>query len=242
MWLENFDGIFVINLPARADRRQEIDRQLQRVGLSLKHQRVVLFPAVRPDAPGGFPTIGTRGCFLSHLGVLHMAQAKGMCNILILEDDCDFSKEVAAMSPHLMAGLQQLDWSFFYGGALNSFESQPAQLGLQTVQPNSALMGAHCFALRGDVIPQLTAYLEAMLKRPPGSPQGGPMHVDGAYSWFRKDHPELTTLIAVPELAFQRSSATDIHTRRWYDRWPLVRHATASVRKCKNWLQSRESA
>lgn len=237
MWLDNFDGIFVINLPARADRRQEIDRQLQRVGLSLKHPQVVLFPAVRPDAPCGFPTIGTRGCFLSHLGVLHMAQAKGMRNILILEDDCDFSKDVVAMSPYLMAGLQKLDWSFFYGGALNSFESQPAQLGLETVQPNSGLMGAHCFALRGDVIPQLAAYLEAMLKRPPGSPQGGPMHVDGAYSWFRKDHPELITLIAVPELAFQRSSATDIHARRWYDRWPLVSYLTAVLRRFFNFLR-----
>jgi len=63
------------------------------------------------------------------------------------------------------------------------------------------------------------------------------MHVDGAYSWFRKDHPELTTLITVPELAFQRSSATDVHARRWYDRWFFVGLIVAMVRRCRNVLR-----
>lgn len=234
MWLENFDAIFMINLPARADRRREMDQQLRRLGLSLQHEKVVLFPAVRPDSPGGFPSVGARGCFMSHLGVLQMAQAKGMGNILVLEDDCDFSKNVAAMLPQLNNGLQKLDWAIVYGGALNNFASQLSAFGLQTVFPNTGLMGSHCIALRGSVVPMVAGYFEAMLRRPPGSPEGGPMHVDGAYSWFRKDHPELTTLIVVPELAFQRSSATDVHARRWYDHAPVVRNVVGVLRFLKN--------
>jgi len=170
VWLENFDVIFVINLPARADRRREMDQQLRRLGLSLQHEKVVLFPAVRPDSPGGFPSIGARGCFMSHLGVLQMAQTKGMGNILILEDDCDFSKNMAAMLPQLDDVLQKLDWAIVYGGALNNFASQPGASCLQTVLPNTGLMGSHCIALRGPVVPMVVAYFEAMLRRPPGSP------------------------------------------------------------------------
>ncbi|NIC41040.1 glycosyltransferase family 25 protein [Aquabacterium sp. A08] len=242
MWFELFDGIFVINLPARADRRREIDQQLRRVGLSLTHERVVLFPAVRPDAPGGFPSIGARGCFMSHLGAMRMAQARGMGNILILEDDCDFSKEVDELLPRLSSALQSLDWALFYGGALNRFEAQTAVPGLQSVQASSGLMGSHCIALRAKVVPVVAAYFDAMLQRPPGSEEGGPMHVDGAYSWFRKDHPELTTLMAEPELAFQRSSATDIHDKRWFDRWPVLRHASTLARRCRNWWRTKEFA
>lgn len=41
------------------------------------------------------------------------------------------------------------------------------------------------------------------------------MHVDGAYSWFRKDHPFLRTLLADPELGYQRPSRSDIFTGHW---------------------------
>ncbi len=53
-------------------------------------------------------------------------------------------------------------------------------------------------------------YLEAMLQRPKGSPDGGPMHVDGAYSWFRRAHPEVAAYVCTPSVAQQRSSRSDI--------------------------------
>ncbi len=234
MRLDYFDKIFVINLPSRADRRKEIDHQLRRLGLSLLDERVVLFPAVRPNTAGSFPSIGAHGCFMSHLGVLRMAQSHGLNNILILEDDCDFSKHAKKQTPQLVAALQQIDWALFYGGALNTFEAQPLGHDLQLVNASAGLMGSHCIAVSERVVPQLVAYFEAMLKRPAGSPEGGPMHVDGAYSWFRKEHPELISVIADPEWAFQRSSATDVHEQRWFDRILLLRKIIALLRKIKN--------
>lgn len=234
MRLDYFDKIFVINLPSRADRRKEIDHQLRRLGLSLLDERVVLFPAVRPNTAGSFPSIGAHGCFMSHLGVLRMAQSHDLNNILILEDDCDFSKHVKEQTPQLVAALQHIDWALFYGGALNMFEAQPLGHDLQLVNASAGLMGSHCIAVSGAVVPQLVAYFDAMLKRPAGSPEGGPMHVDGAYSWFRKEHPELISVIADPEWAFQRSSATDVHEQRWFDRILLVRKITGLLRKIKN--------
>lgn len=237
MRLDYFDKIFVINLPSRADRRKEIDHQLRRLGLSLLDERVVLFPAVRPNAAGAFPSIGAHGCFMSHLGVLRMAQTHGMNNILILEDDCDFSKHAKEQTPLLMAALQQFDWALFYGGALNTFEAQPLYPDLELVNASAGLMGSHCVAVAGGVVSQLITYFEAMLKRPAGSPEGGPMHVDGAYSWFRKDHPELATVIARPEWAFQRSSATDVHERRWFDRVAFLGPVFSVGRRIRNLLR-----
>ena len=60
------------------------------------------------------------------------------------------------------------------------------------------------------------------------------MHVDGAYSRFRHDHRDLETVIALPELGYQRASRTDIHALRWYDDWPFVRQGAAWIRKVKN--------
>ena len=62
------------------------------------------------------------------------------------------------------------------------------------------------------------------------------MHVDGAYNWFRRANPQFKTLLAIPELGFQRASRTDIHELRWYDRVPLFREGMASLRQVKNAL------
>lgn len=60
------------------------------------------------------------------------------------------------------------------------------------------------------MIEAMVGYLEAMLKRPNGSPEGGPMHVDGAYSWFRRAHPGVAAYVCTPSVAQQRYSRSDI--------------------------------
>ena len=60
------------------------------------------------------------------------------------------------------------------------------------------------------------------------------MHLDGAYQTFRERNPRLITLLASPSLGFQRSSRTDIHDLRWFDRTPLVSDAVEWVRGVKN--------
>jgi hypothetical protein len=79
--LDYFDRIYVINLPARTDRKREMEEQLARIGLSFAHPRVSLFAAIRPHEPGGFDTIGARGCFSSHLEVLRDAHRRGLNRI-----------------------------------------------------------------------------------------------------------------------------------------------------------------
>ncbi len=225
-----FERIYVINLAERADRRREMADQLGRIGLRLDCEPVVRFNAVRPPEAGAFPSIGSRGCFLSHLGVLRSAAADGLERILVLEDDLNFAEGFEALAGPVAARLEVDDWSFFYGGY--RLDDPLPGAPLDPVAPFEDGVGTtHFYALRGAVIGALADYLEGQLERPAGDPQGGPMHVDGAYCWFRRRHPEYRTLLAVPELGYQRLSRTDVHALRWYDRSIGVRNVVSLARR-----------
>jgi hypothetical protein len=73
-------------------------------------------------------------------------------------------------------------------------------------------------------------YLEAMQARPAGDAAGGPMHVDGAYFWFRRAHPHVRAVLATRVLGYQRPSRTDVHAPRWFDRLPGLHRAVELVR------------
>lgn len=203
-----FDRVYVINLPDRTDRRREMTAQLERIGLA-DDPLVQFFPAVRPADPGEFGSLGERGCFLSHLGALKDAVEKGYRSILILEDDVDWTPAALARNARLDA-LRDIDWGFLHGGRGHDRAAADGAISLVRLVPEQELLLGHFIGLRGAVIGQMVAYLEAMLQRPKGSPEGGPMHVDGAYSWFRRAHPAVAAYVCVPSVAQQRSSRSDI--------------------------------
>jgi hypothetical protein len=231
---EFFSEIHVINLPGRVDRRQEVEEQLVRQGSGLGTPRVHLFSAVRPTEPGPFPTIGARGCFLSHLGVLEAARQRQLESVLILEDDCNLSSDCIARLHALGTTEFAGQWELFYGGTLSEDACQPSGTGWAALAPELALMGAHFIAVRGPAISGIADYFKAMLARPSGDPAGGPMHVDGAYSWYRREHPAALSVLASPAIAYQRSSRTDVHGTRRFDALPGARHGVAAARRLKN--------
>lgn len=231
-----FDKIFIINLAAREDRRCEMAQQLKNIGLGFDSPNVELFTAVRPENAGGFPSIGARGCFMSHLGILRNARLADCQRILILEDDLDFVPDFNARITDILSDLKQQTWSIFYGGyeLLNAKENSTNII--DTIDSVDPVRTTHFLAVQGDAIAELVDYLEAMLARPAGSADGGPMHVDGAYSWFRREYPQHVTLLAQPELGYQRPSRTDIHDLNWYDRVAGVRDVVQWLRKLKRKL------
>jgi len=234
--LESFDRIYVINLRTRPDRRAEMDAQLRRVGLGLAAKNVTLFDAVRPENRGEFASIGARGCFMSHLGVLNQALRSRLSRVLILEDDADF-----APGPHcaeVQARLELEDWDIFYGGyRLDAVP--PSRLACVRLPSTQRVETTHFIAFRGqELISSLVGYMEAQLRRPAGDPQGGPMDVDGTYSWFRREHGHYTTLLAAPPIAYQRASKSDVLARLpLVDRAWGIRFMAAKWRACRNALR-----
>jgi hypothetical protein len=210
--------IRVINLASRLDRRREFGAQLARIGLGFDHPNVSIFDAIRPDSLAGFPTLGTRGCFLSQLEVLRQARNDGLSGFILCEDDLDFSADFESRAPEVLEALSAQDWDIFYGGFDAAAHGLVASDGLLRLDPT-------------------LPYLAAITQREVGDPAGGPMHVDGAYSQFRADHPEMVTLAASPTLGVQRASRTDIHQLRWFDRLPGLRDVTQIGRRLRRALR-----
>lgn len=231
------DRIYVINLESRPDRKREMQAELAQLGLGVDHPLVTFFPAVKPEDPGPFPSIGARGCFMSHLGVLRDAQARGCRRVLILEDDAALVPNVRNVLQGVLAELEEMPWTIAYlGHRINPAEfpgpssnpstqwrALPAQVGVQT---------SHAMVIHERAVPALITYLETMLTRPAGHAEGGPMHVDGAYSWFRRQHPQALTLVTPAQYVVQRASQSDIAPPSWRDKVPFV----AMLRRLKNRL------
>jgi glycosyl transferase family 25 len=233
---EYFERTYVISLAERRDRQAEMDEQLQRIGLRLGAGNVALFSAIRPADKGEFETPGARGCFLSHLAVLEDAVKRSCARVVVLEDDLNFARDFAARIDEVLRALGRAPWSLFYGG--HRIEG-PKPGGLWPVPPTTEVATSHFVAFQGAAIARAADTLRRLARRPAGHPQGGAMHVDGAYNWYRRLHPSELALAAVPELGYQRSSRTDVHRLGWADSTPLVKDTIAGLRRLRNRVISR---
>jgi GR25 family glycosyltransferase involved in LPS biosynthesis len=216
--------ILVINLEHRRDRRFAMERQLSRIGWHAK-----FFPAIRPRDAAGFPSIGARGCFLSHLAALRSARDVGVQRLVILEDDVNFAPDFTEQWELVMSGLETREWSIFYAGHAMG----PTRLGLVRISPNIGVQCTHFMVINGHAISTLIAGLEGILSRPAGHPLGGPMHLDGAYSTLRSQNYKLTTYAYFPTLGYQRSSRTDVGELKWFDRIGIFAPVVDIARKLR---------
>lgn len=227
-----FDKSYIINLPERVDRRTEMKRELQRLGISDSSDGVNFFPGIKPKDKGDFPSIGARGCFLSHLEILKEAKKSNLDNVLIMEDDLTFTKLLVEQQNSIVNELKNSDWNFAYLGHGEKLNHSQERFFYQHDKP---LMLAHFFCVNKEIIPQLVDFLEEILKRPAGHPEGGPMHVDGAYSTFRQKHTQAITLIAHTSLGYQRYSPSNIAGYKWFDKLPIFSQLATAARRARNW-------
>ncbi len=229
-----FEGVYAVNLPERKDRYQLIVKELESAGMPLTPHKVEIFPAIRPDEAGGFSSIGARGCFSSHLAILKQAKQQGLSNILIVEDDLKISEKFRIDEAVIVEQLCQQDWDFAYFGHVEEVgEKSPVAL----VPFSEGVMTTHFYAVNAKIFDRLLEFLEALQQRPPGHPDGGPMHLDGAYSTFRARNPDVVTLIASPSLGWQKSSRSDIYPNSWFDFVPGIRQLASAARTGKTWLK-----
>jgi glycosyl transferase, family 25 len=229
-----FDRTYIINLPERKDRLREITRELQFLGMSFADPRVRLLSATRPREALGFPAPAVRGCFLSHLALLLQAQADGLKNVLVMEDDLAISSVFGDYCGHLFQEAEQSPWGFIYFG----HRVQTPALNVPRLAAFAdPIATSHFYAVNGIILGRLIDYLQAVQLRAPGDPVGGPMHYDGALTMFRAANPDVLTLIAQPSLGWQRSSRSDIHGH-WYDKVAGVQDVVAMARHVRQHWRS----
>jgi GR25 family glycosyltransferase involved in LPS biosynthesis len=101
----HISGIFYINLDRRTDRKEHIEPELQKMGISGFER----FTAIeRP------PGQGIVGCGYSHLSVLKLAKERQYPNVLIFEDDFYFTVSQDELSRNLT--------SFFESPVSNDYD------------------------------------------------------------------------------------------------------------------------
>jgi hypothetical protein len=204
---------FVVNLESRPDRRSEMQEQLDRIGWTAE-----FIKAVRPDDRGSFPSLGARGCFLSHIEVLKRSEDS---NVILMEDDLSFIEDASQLWADAI-GTLPADWSIFY----------PAHdLGSGLLDPKTAVVCAHMIVLKGSIVRRVLSELQIIMSRPAGHEMGGPMHVDGAYSTIRAQNPDIRTYVLSPPIGYQRSSRSDIADQKFFDVLPMLRPIANAARK-----------
>ena len=104
--------------------------------------------------------------------------AECSASVLILEDDADFTEAARQAGP-------SEPFDIFYGGYI-AFTPERLQ--------ESDIMGTHCMGFSASAAAVLVPYLEGLLRL------DDPPPIDGAYIWFRRNHPQLVTLFADPVL------------------------------------------
>lgn len=211
--LAGFERIRIINLPSRPDRRREMEGELRRIGLE-GDQRVQFVDGVLVDDKAPFRASGEKGVFLAQLKVIFEAAAAEE-SVLVLEDDVDFTP--AFRTWRLPDGCD-----IAYGGYESS---RPDDL------ENGDIVGAHCMGFSARAVRALAPFLEHLLEHE------APPPIDGAYVWFRRQHPEFRTEFARPVVAVQRPSRSDIAAPKAFDRVPLLSAPVSAARAIKRRLQ-----
>lgn len=250
-----FERTYIINLPARADRRQQMAAELERVQMPLAPGKVEFFPAVRPEAAHAFPNQGVLGCFLSHLAILKQARQAGLSSVLVLEDDTAFTSDFARVEASLVKQLSQTDWSIVYLGYGplpsysykdyygDSLEATSEDCPVVLKRYELPLKGSHCYAVNGKALDPLIQFLENLLEQRLQQEliqMEGALPLDGAYFdtalyLFEKHYPEANSLIVCPNLSVQRSSRSDITPGR-LDKLPLPSVVIDAIRAVKSLL------
>ncbi|MDM9382279.1 glycosyltransferase family 25 protein [Chlorogloeopsis sp. ULAP01] len=229
-FIEFFERIYVINLPYRVDRRQAMEKELEKARIPFTPGKVELFAAIRPDSAAPFEKIGYKGAFLSHLSVLKLAKEQNLKNVLIMEDDLALSEYFPQYEDVLIEQLHQMNWDIVHFGYFCDQVMNPNQNTFGKLQPLSiGIIGAHFYGVNNKIFDRVIDFFELSLKMPLGHPDCGPISPDGVYNLFQSKNPDVARLISIPSFGGQRSSRSDI-TPQWFDQLPVLKQFASLTR------------
>lgn len=207
----------IVHLPDRTDRYWRLARELAGLGIAMTDSRVRIPHAPRPEGANGFTDRGVHGNFLSHLDILKRASSDGLAAAWVLEDDAIFRTRLLDLDnqTRIVSQLSTDSWDLCYLGHPISKLMTNRPTGL--IACELVFKWSHCYLVSKKFLPELVLYLEQVLQRPEGHPQGGRMYFDGALSHIRLMRPEIRTLVYNPALSVQAGSLSNLGQNRWYD-------------------------
>jgi hypothetical protein len=106
--LELFSHAFVINLDKNQDRMSLMARRLAKLGIDFERLAGIQFECATWRT-------AVRGCTMTHLEAVKIAQARNLESVLIMEDDAIFRPDFLMLWSILLPQLQNLSYDIFYG-------------------------------------------------------------------------------------------------------------------------------
>lgn len=142
--INSLDQIFYINLSYRVDRKENILKELAKVGA---HPSKISRIEAYHD-----PLHGDRGCAISHLKALQAAKKMGCKTALILEDDAAFSTEKGGVNAYLSQFNEISHWDvLMLGGNILQYKATAHPSIIQVL----AAQLAHSYIVKEHYLPSL---------------------------------------------------------------------------------------
>lgn len=232
--LDYFGRIEIIHLRERIDRYNALSRELARIGIDIHDDRVKLPDAFPITDDYGFPSRAVYSNFLRHFDILRRACNEQQRAILVLEDDAIFRHffDDLTFQKQLIQILDTEHWGICFFGHPITCQLTTQSTGL--IRTSLTFNGAHCYTVHQRVLSDLVEYLEAVMERPAGHPDGGKMYYDGALNMFRMRSPDLVTLVSNPALSIQRGSDSSVFKQKWYQKVKMLRPILMTARAIRD--------
>lgn len=234
--IEGFDQVRIISLPERTDRRRAVLNELNRIGISELGPKISFFDALRPPpAAPGEPQ--PNGALLSHREAIRAAIRSGAQNLLILEDDIFFLQPEDARIDAVRAALARDPWDVIYFGYLEPTECALGEGPL--AEWSGKVIGGHFCGMNRRFMERIVAFMDGFGRPDAMGEVINPTHRDGAFNIFVDKNQDIRRVLVRPCLAVQRSSRTDLHKNRFFDRTPILREIAGAMRELNNHLKKR---
>ena len=198
-----FDKIYCINLNRREDRWNETLEELKKWGLS---DSVSRYSAIDGNTLNNDTVInnGELGILTTHINIITEAKENNYNNILILEDDIEFTKEIENIDEYM--SLVPSDWDMLYfGGNHNKHIGKEIKLLNEKIIKLNETYGIHCVVINNTVYDLI---LNLITKR--NKP------IDVYYADIQKSY---NCYGFNPSIALQRESFSDIQNKNVNYKW-----------------------
>jgi len=195
-----FDRVFCINLDRRKDRWLETVTELRKWDLfdGVNRFKGVDGSKLRYDNNIFRVNNGELGLLKTHIKLLQLAKTKKYKNILILEDDIEFTEEIKNLDEYM--SLVPIDWDILYfGGNHNLHEGEKINKINDNIIKCSKTYTTHCIVFRNTCYDKCLNLIKGCNKP-----------VDIYYSELQK---ELNVYSFYPNIALQRVSYSDIQNK-----------------------------
>ena len=198
-----FDKIYCINLDRRTDRWDETQTELKKWGLE---NEVVRYSGIDGNTLKNETQIkgGELGILNTHLKIINESKEKEYKNILILEDDIEFTEKIKLLDEYM--SIVPNDWDMIYfGGNHNKHMGKKINYLNDKIIKLEETYGIHCVAINDSIYDLILNVIDKR-KKP----------IDVYYADIQKNY---NCYGFNPSIALQRVSYSDIQNKVTDYKW-----------------------